>query len=31
MARTSTASLREKKLQQQKITMLTSYDYFTAA
>jgi len=31
MARVSTASLREKRLKQEKITMLTSYDYSLAA
>ncbi|CFX10980.1 Ketopantoate hydroxymethyltransferase [Syntrophomonas zehnderi OL-4] len=31
MSRVSTASIKDKKLQQEKITMLTSYDYSTAA
>ena len=30
MARTSTASLKEKRLKQEKISMLTAYDYSTA-
>ena len=30
MARTSTASLKEKRLKQERISMLTAYDYSTA-